>query len=173
MALLVKLGEPSDWTLWAVLPVPVQVQVTVPPTATVVRAGLDVPSCALLKKSLPTVTAAVDGGGPAVPPPFWPPFEPPPPLGADGELPEHPASTARATAPSSRLIMFSPYLNLIQSGHSPVRWREPHGRPWPTDPAPSRHLAGPRSRRRRNPARPAVERRDGGGIPLRAAAPSR
>jgi hypothetical protein len=39
MPLLVKLGAPCDWTLCATAPVPVQVHVTVLPTATVSIAG--------------------------------------------------------------------------------------------------------------------------------------
>jgi hypothetical protein len=53
IALLAKLGEPNDWMEWGVLPAFVQVQVTVPPTATVSTAGLADALCPLLKKMLP------------------------------------------------------------------------------------------------------------------------
>jgi hypothetical protein len=90
-----------------------------------------------LKKMLPTLTAAVSGVAPPpvgppvlpavepppvppppvplppVPPPYGPPADPPPVEGAVGEYPEHPASTARATAISKRLTMRSPLLNVI------------------------------------------------------------
>jgi hypothetical protein len=60
-ALLVKLGEPSDWMQWETLLAFVQVRVTVPPTATVSMAGLADPLCPLLKRMFPTVTTAVSG----------------------------------------------------------------------------------------------------------------
>jgi len=80
MALLVKLGEPMDRTLWGKLSVVAHVQVTVPLTATVSTAGLDEPLRPLLKKMSPTVTAAVVGVAlPVEPPPVEPPAVPPPP----------------------------------------------------------------------------------------------
>jgi len=57
----VKLGEPTDCTLCGKASEVAQVQVTVPPTATVSTAGLDDPLRSLLKKMSPTVTAAVAG----------------------------------------------------------------------------------------------------------------
>jgi hypothetical protein len=47
-------------------------------TATVSTAGLDDPFRPLLKKMSPTVTAAVVGAAPPVPPPVEPPPVPPP-----------------------------------------------------------------------------------------------
>ena len=105
-ALLVKPGEPCDWTLWGTLPVFVQVHVTVPPTATVSTAALADPLCPLLKTLLPTVTAAVDGAGP---PPASPPTGAPPPFGLVVVLPEQPASSASATAVRKRLFMNPPF----------------------------------------------------------------
>src|SRR5438093_8649316 len=100
--------------LWGTLPELVQVHVTVPPTATVTTAGLLDPLSPLLKKMLPTVTAAVLGAAPPpVAPPVPPPVEPPPVEGAVGELPEHPASTARVIARRKCRIMRSPVLNAI------------------------------------------------------------
>jgi hypothetical protein len=81
MSLLAKLGEPSDCTLCGMVAPLAQVQVTVPPTATVSTAGLDDPLWSLRKKMSPKVTAAVAGAGEA--PPELPPA---PSLGAVGEL---------------------------------------------------------------------------------------
>jgi hypothetical protein len=61
MLLLVKLGEPGDWTLWGMSASLPLVQVTVPPTATVSTAGLDDPLWSLRKKMSPKVTAAAAG----------------------------------------------------------------------------------------------------------------
>src|SRR3954454_5502563 len=61
MALLVKLGDPVDWTLCPIDP-EAQVQVTFPPTATVSTAGLCVVLWLLVKTIPgPTVTFAVVG----------------------------------------------------------------------------------------------------------------
>jgi hypothetical protein len=89
----------------------VQVQVTVPPAATVSTAGLTDPLCPLLKEMFPTAMAAVSGGVP--PPAGGPPVSPPAGGGDVGELPEHPASTARAIAVRRRLNMRAPVLNAI------------------------------------------------------------
>jgi len=59
IALLVKLGEPCDLTLWLVDPP--HVHVTDPPTAIVSTAGLELALRELLKKLSPTSTAAVVG----------------------------------------------------------------------------------------------------------------
>src|SRR6476659_9014517 len=109
---------------WCVPPALVHVHVTVPPTATVSTAGLADALCPLLKKMLPTATAAVSGAvlppvPPLVPPPVLPPVFPPVlPLGAPptypppvdgpedglvGEYPEQPASTARVIAVKRRV----------------------------------------------------------------------
>ncbi len=63
VALLVKVGEPLESTLWSVDPVFVHVQVTVVPTVTVSTAGFRVPLCSLEKKMFPIVTV------PGAPPP--------------------------------------------------------------------------------------------------------
>src|SRR3954464_8933676 len=73
----VKLGEPRDCTLWGMSASLPQVQITVPPTAMVSTAGLEVPLWSLRKKMSPSVTTA--DGGACVPPGFPPPVVPPPP----------------------------------------------------------------------------------------------
>jgi len=62
LALLVKLGDPVEVTLWVSAP-PAQVQVTVPLTATVSTAGLTLPFRSLRKLSFRTVTPMVLGVG--------------------------------------------------------------------------------------------------------------
>ena len=61
--LLANWGEPVDSMLCDVVPVDVQVHVTVPLTATVSTAGSVVALRPLLKKMFPTVTCTSDGGG--------------------------------------------------------------------------------------------------------------
>ena len=66
VALLVKLGEPSDRTLCSVKPVMPQVQVTEPPTEIVSTAGLVLLFRSLTKKILPKRTSAWVGIATAV-----------------------------------------------------------------------------------------------------------
>jgi hypothetical protein len=61
--LLVKLGAPVDNTLCGVVSVFTQVQVTVPPTATVSTAGFTVLFRLLLNRIFPTRTLALVGMG--------------------------------------------------------------------------------------------------------------
>src|SRR5262245_23823009 len=100
MLLLVKLGDPWDWTLWGMSASLPQVQVTVPPTATVSTAGLDDPLWSLRKKMSPSVTAAAAGAvvPPEVPPPVVPPPPPPGSAGVDVELLLSPLQANRLAA---------------------------------------------------------------------------
>src|SRR6266550_257976 len=93
-ALLGKLGDPCESTLWGVPPVAVQVQVTVCPAATVSCAGFWVPLWPLWKKMLPTVTV------PTAPPP-----PPPPMLGPVVPPLEHRSATAAAPASIQGRVM--------------------------------------------------------------------
>ena len=58
---LLKAGAPFDWTLCETAPAPTQVQVTVPPAATVSTAGFCVVLRTLLKKMSPRFTAMFAG----------------------------------------------------------------------------------------------------------------
>src|SRR4051794_3310569 len=124
MALLVKSGVPVDWTLWGRSPVLVQVHVTVPPAATVSTAWFVDPLCALLKKMLPTMTAAVCGAGPGAGAGSGSGF-----AGSVGvSLPEQPAISTRPAAVKRRLIMSSPLgwrdLGAARSGRESMHARE-------------------------------------------------
>src|SRR6476659_8207800 len=85
--LLVNPGEPIDCTPCGVDPVPVQVQVTGCPTATVSIAGLVVPLWPLSNLMLPTITE------PTGPPPEPLPL-PVPPVPGPVVLLEHPMAAA-------------------------------------------------------------------------------
>src|SRR3989440_1849881 len=88
MALLVKPVAPCDRTLCAIVPVAVQVHVTVLPTATLSIAGFWLPLWALLNRMFPTMISP-DGPPPPPPPPLPPPYV--------GD--EQPASAASASKP--------------------------------------------------------------------------
>src|SRR2546428_3139728 len=85
IALLANAGDPSDWTLCGIPCVLVHVQVTVPPTATVSTAGLELPLWALRNAMAPLFPTVTDPMGPPPPPP--PPSPPPPPPYTPSPLP--------------------------------------------------------------------------------------
>ena len=100
IGLLVNAGVPTDCTLCDMVTEGSQVQVTVPFTATVSTAGLEVPLLSLRKKMSPNVTDAVAGAC-VVPPPV-----PPPVPGPVGLLlsPLQPASRLVASRPPTSRI---------------------------------------------------------------------
>src|SRR2546421_12979520 len=79
MALLVKPVAPCDRTLCAIVPVAVQVHVTVLPTATLSMAGFWLPLWALLNRMFPTMISPEGPQPPPPPPPPPHPRDPPPP----------------------------------------------------------------------------------------------
>src|SRR6476469_6972845 len=86
MALLAKLGWPTDCTLCGTTPLAAHTQVTLPPAATVSMAALADRLRSLRKKLFPTVTVTALGAGPP-PPPTPPPTPPPPPPPPGGRPP--------------------------------------------------------------------------------------